>query len=65
MNNQIRITLYENGIEKDFIGRDIPVWDEYNFPKGLLIDLSLLLNRNSLLSDWLLKQFIALKLLER
>ena len=61
---EIKISLLENGIEIDRVGREIPSFDEYNFPKGIIIDLYLLMSRNSLVDQWLREQLRALKLYE-
>lgn len=61
---QIKISLVENGDEKDFIARELPLYKEYNFPKGILIDLHLILNRNKLEEEWIIEQLRDLKLLD-
>ena len=55
--------LNESGEEDDYITRDIPKYnniDTYNFFKGILFDLYLILKRNSSLYDFLEHQLLML-----
>lgn len=52
MNKKFKISFVdENGKEVDCITRDIPKYINYNFSKGVLVDLSLLVYRNGLKTD--------------
>ena len=45
---KIKISVLDkNGEEVDFITRDLPYLHNYDFIQGLLVDLSLLANRNT------------------
>jgi len=52
MNKKIKISFVdEDGKEPDYIIRNIPEYINYNFSKGILIDLLLLISRNELNID--------------
>jgi hypothetical protein len=47
MTQKIKISLIcDDGKESDFIAREIPNWNKYNFVSGILVDLNLLFSRN-------------------